>query len=101
MSPYSIVTLEEVVGFIDSLDRIRKARIDRFYYLFETYGQFLPAKYLKKLTSNLWELRPGDVQLFLTIRGRIGYVVHAIRKKTQKTPKKDIDLGLQRIKQII
>ena len=98
MSKYKIITHEKAKDFIESLDKIKRARIDRAYYLFEEFGRFLPSKYLKKLAKDVWELRPGDVRLFLTITGNKGYVVHGIHKKTQKTPKRDVDLALKRIK---
>lgn len=101
MNKYKIITNEKAKEFIESLDRIRRARIDRIYYLFEEFGRFLPSKYLKKLGKNIWELRPGEIRLFLTIKGNTGYVVHGIYKKTQKTPKSDLDLDLKRIKEEI
>ncbi len=99
MSKYILITYHKARKFIASLDKARKARIDRIYYLFEEYGFNLPDKYLRKLTNNVWELRPGDVRLFLTIKGNQGFIVHAIRKKTQKTPKKDLALAIKRIKE--
>jgi len=95
---YKIITFFKVEDFIESLDNIRKARIDRIYYLFEEYGRFLPSKYLKKIAKDVWELRPGDVRLFLTIRGNKGYVVHGICKKSQKISKKDLEVAIRRIK---
>lgn len=95
-----IITLKEVGDFVDSLDRIRRARVDRIYYHFEEYGKFLPRKYLKKIGREIWELRPGDIRLFLTIRRNTGIIVHGIYKKTRKTSKRDFDLALKRIKKI-
>jgi phage-related protein len=70
------------------------------YDLFEDYGQDLPTRYLKKISKDVWELRPGDVRLFLTIKGNKGFVVHGIRKKSQKTPKKDLDLAAKRAREV-
>ena len=97
MNKYKIVTHAKARKFIESLDRTRRARIDRAYYLFEEFGRFLPNKYLKKLAKDIWELRPGDIRLFLAIKGNVGYIVHGIHKKTQKIPKRDLDLALKRI----
>ena len=101
MKSYQIVTFSKVKEFIDGLDKIRRARIDRFYDLFETYGVLLPAKYLKKIAKDVWELRPGDIRLFLTIRRNKGFVIHGIHKKTQKLPKRDLDLAIKRAKEEI
>lgn len=99
MSKFTITTHTKAKQFIESLDRARKARVDRIYYLFEEYGTFLPTKFLKKLSADVWELRPGDIRLFLAIKGNKGYVVHGVYKKTQKTPKKDLELSTKRIKE--
>ena len=99
MTKYRVITCSKVREFISSLDSHRRARVDRIYYLFEEYGRFLPNKYLKKISKEIWELRPGDIRLFLCIKGNIGIIVHGIYKKSQKTPKKDLDLALRRIKE--
>lgn len=98
MGTFEIVTFRNVKKFIELLDKQRQARVDRIYYHFEQYGRFLPGKYLKKLTGDVWELRPGDVRLFLAIKGEKGFVVHGIIKKSQKTPKRDLDLAIKRIR---
>lgn len=99
MGKYTIITHVKAKIFIESLDKLRRARIDRIYYLFEEYGPFLPNKYLKKIASQVWELRPGDVRLFLTIKGEKGHIIHGIHKKTQKIPKKDLELAIKRARE--
>ena len=98
MKRYQIVTNAKVKKFIEKLDNPRKARVDRFFDLFEEYGVYLPVRYLKKVAKNIWELRPGDVRLFLTIRGHKAFIIHGIHKKSNKIPKKDLDLVVKRIK---
>lgn len=100
MGNYFIETNKKAREFIDSLDKIRRARVDRIYYLFEEYGVFLPNKYLKKIAKGVWKLRPQDIRIFLTIKGNKGYVVHGIYKKAQKIPKKDLDLAIKRVKEV-
>lgn len=99
MTKYKILTHAKAREFILTLDKLRKARVDRIYYLFEEYGRFLPNKYLKKLSGDVWELRPGDARLFLYIKGDTGIIVHGILKKSQKTPKRDLDLAMKRIRE--
>lgn len=100
MSKYFIVIHTKAKEFIESLDKTKRAKVDRYFYLFEEYGTFLSNKYLKKIAKNVWELRPGDIRLFLTLKGNQGYIVHGIYKKTQKTPKRDLDVAIQRIKEV-
>ena len=97
MGKYSIITHRKAKEFIESLDKTRKTRVDRVYYLFEEYGFTLPSKYLKKLDKDVWELRPGDVRLFLGIKGTRGIIVHGLFKKSQKTPRRDLKLAKKRI----
>lgn len=101
MKKYEIVTHVKAKRFIENLDKNRRARIDRFYDLFEIYGVSLPNRYLKKIAQDVWELRPGDIRLFLRIKGNKGFVVHGIRKKSRKLPKRDLDLAIKRIKKEI
>ena len=98
MKRYQIETYPKVWEFIKRLDTTRQARVVRIYDLFRNYGPNLPSRYLKKTAKDLWELRPGDVRLFLAIKGSKGFVVHGIRKKSKKIPKKDLDLATKRIK---
>lgn len=101
MNKFVIETSLGAIDFIKILSKNDRSRVDRYYYLFEEYGMFLPSKYLKKISHGLWELRPGRIRLFLTIVGNKGTIVHGIYKKTNKTPKRDIELSIKRIKQII
>lgn len=98
---YSTTTLDKANEFIQGLNKKDQARVDKYYYLFDEYGPTLPSKYLKKLEKGIWELRPGKIRLFLTIRGNIGYIVHGMLKKTQKTPKHTLELVRKRIKEEI
>lgn len=94
---FSVITHAKAKEFIERLDRLRRARVDRIYFLFEQFGPSLPGKYLKKVDKDVWEFRPGDVRLLLTLRGRTAIVVHGIMKKSQKLPKREIELANMRI----
>ena len=73
-----------------------------------TQGQVLAMPLSRNLSSvhpGLHELRlkdrAGQVRVFYFVkRGDAIYLLHAIRKKTQELPKKEIDLVLKRIKEI-
>ena len=49
MSKYFVAIHAKAKDFIESLDKARKARVDRYCYLFEEYGTLLSSKYLKRL----------------------------------------------------
>jgi phage-related protein len=88
---------------IDSyLNRIPKEdhiKITKTIKLFIDYGFKLPEKYLKKLNNLIWELRIEQYRiLFGIIKTKI-IIVNIFYKKSQKTPKKELKLAVQRLKQ--
>lgn len=67
----------------------------------ETFGEYeftLTSKHLKKLSKNLWELRSNRWRLLFGISDGEAIIVNIFIKKTQKTPIKEINLALKRIK---
>jgi phage-related protein len=81
----------------------------RFLRLGEWIGQVglenLGAPYVKHLEGKLWELRlkgrDGIARaLYVTATGKRLIVLRAFVKKTQKTPRAEIELALQRAKEI-
>ena len=71
-------------------------------------GQVLQMPVSRNLSSvhaGLHELRlkdrAGQVRVFYFVkRGEAIYLVHAMKKKTQELPKKELDLVLKRIKEV-
>ncbi|VVA44195.1 conserved hypothetical protein [Candidatus Roizmanbacteria bacterium] len=92
--------LNEITSFINSLSKKDGARLKKTRILFETYGFQIGPKYIKKITRNIWELRAGNIRLFVCIKGSNIYGVHIITKKSQKLLKKDINLAVERSKKI-
>ncbi|OGM11438.1 hypothetical protein A2Z22_00975 [Candidatus Woesebacteria bacterium RBG_16_34_12] len=92
--------LSEVVEFLDKAEEKDRARVSRIREFFEEYGFSIGPKYIKKVKSNLWELRAGDIRLFLCIVAEKAIGVHIIHKKSQKLPTKDIKLAEKRSKEI-
>ena len=84
---------------IRSLSRIDSSRVVKVIELFRDYGFSLPTLYLKKITKNLWELRTGRFRLLFGLVKGETIIVSIFLKKTQKTPKKEIELALKRIKE--
>lgn len=88
-------------AYIKRLSDIDQGRILRYLDLLEAYGFNLPSRYFKKLRSNLWELRPGDIRLLLDLsrKKQTLVIVHVFKKKKQKIPKKEIKIAVTRIKE--
>ena len=62
--------------------------------------------YVKHLVGPLWEMRMKGKDgiaraAYVTATGRRVVVVRVFRKKTQKTPRREIDLALKRAKEFL
>lgn len=91
----------EVAKFVEELDLKDHTRLERTRQLFETYGFIIGQRYIKKISnSGIWELRAGNIRLFLCSRKEMALGVHIIRKKSQKLPLRDIKLAEKRCEQL-
>lgn len=66
----------------------------------KNYGPFLSSKYTKKIRKNLYELRitgKEQVRILYAVREKDIILLHAFKKKTQKTPQKEIKTALLRL----
>lgn len=95
-----VITDKRVKDFLASLSEIDQGRAQGYIELFEENGFRLPSQYLKKLESNLWELRPGSLRLLLGKGGEVMVIVNAFKKKSQKTPKQEIKTAKRRLRSI-
>lgn len=98
MNSWKLIITEHLKGFFDTLSKEDRAKVESVLRLFKEFGPMLPQKYLKRMagTKELWELRAKNARIFLIIAGSMGIAVHGIIKKSQKTPKQDIDLAKKR-----
>lgn len=94
-----------VEEFILSLPKIDQARFADVYKGIREFGLLCPRVTFKPLRGKLWEVK------FSAEGGgyRIGYVMiggdrmvwlHAFKKKTNKTPTRDLELAERRMKEI-
>lgn len=93
-----------VEEFICSQERQTSNKIARLISYLKEYGPFIKPPYMKKIEKDLFELRiTGNVQIriFYTFYQNKYYLLHAFKKKSQKTPKKEIKTALDRLKEII
>ncbi len=102
---YTTPTGQPVVQkFIDSLPTIPHAKLLRQIDLLEVYGSNLGMPHAKAMGSGLLELRvrgQTDVRVFYAFvsEHRI-YLLHGFVKKSQTTPKKELNIALKRKKEI-
>lgn len=89
----------KVEDTIRSLSDKDRSRVIKLIDLFLEYKFSLSQLYLKKITKNIWELRPGNYRLLFGIVDKNVAVVTVFKKQTKKTPKKEIKLALARLKE--
>ncbi len=83
-----------------------RARFIRISDLIRTFG--LPAMgepHVKHLEGKIWEMRMSGRDgigraLYVAAIGRRVVVLRAFQKKTQKTPRREIDIALERMKEL-
>lgn len=72
--------------------RIQYKQATMYIELLQNNGTRLPENITKHIEEDIWELRPGNNRIFYFYRMENTFVLlHQFRKKTQKTPKKEIE----------
>lgn len=93
-----------VKEFIENQSFSVQARINKSIRLLVNHGPFLKPPYIKKLDHNLYELRIKTqiaIRIFYSPKNNCYYLLHAFKKKSQKTPSRELKVALDRIKQLI
>ena len=105
--PWAVEFLaEDVKAALDSLPMDMRARFERVVELIQTHGlEHVREPYVKHLQGQLWEMRLSGRSgiaraVYVTSAGRRIVVVHVFSKKTQKTPRREIEIALKRAREI-
>ena len=105
---WSVETLNAVVDTeLEALPADMRARFVRISELIAAVGlDRVGAPHVKHLTGPLWEMRMRGRDgisraLYLTARHKRVVVVRVFVKKTRTTPRREIDLALQRAKETV
>jgi phage-related protein len=104
---WTVETLDEVVAAeVDALPADMRARLARIARLIEEQGlERVGEPHLKHLEGRLWEMRLKGRSgisraLYVTVVRQRVVIVRVFVKKTEKTPRREIDLALARAKAI-
>ena len=96
----------DVKAALDALPRDIRARFERIVALVQSDGLArLREPYVKHLEGPVWEMRMTGADgiaraEYVTASGRRIVVVHVFRKKTQKTPRREINTALRRAREV-
>ena len=91
-----------VEGFIKSLNEKARLKIAKTLDLLEHFGIEGAYPNIKKLAGTpLWEIRilgADSIRIFyVTVTGKIFLLLHGFKKKSQKTPQKEIATAKKRL----
>lgn len=90
--------------FVRALDDVTYAKFLQTTKLLADSGPFLKPPYIKKLQDKLYELRISGsiaVRVFYTIFNNEYYLLHAFKKKSQKTPRQEIKTAIDRMRSLV
>lgn len=97
---------EGVKAALDALAPDIRARFARIVALIQAHGlERVREPYVKHLEGPVWEMRMKGKDgiaraAYITASGRRVVVVHVFEKKTQKTPRREIETALRRAKEV-
>ena len=97
---------DEVMASLGGFPNDIRASFERIVLLIESHGsERMREPYVKHLVGPLWEMRMkgrGGIAraAYVTATGRRVVVAHVFAKKTQKTPRREINLALKRAKEV-
>jgi len=93
---------EKIEKFIDTLQDATKAKILYGYELLMQYGSRVGMPHSKNLGGGLYELRirgREEIRIFYTIKNNV-IVLSAFKKKTKKTPNREIEMATKLLRKI-
>lgn len=96
----------EVKAELDALPADMRASFERIVQLVQAFGlERVHEPYIKHIEGRIWEMRLRGREgiaraLYVTAIGRRVVILRAFVKKTQKTPRREIELARQRAKEV-
>jgi phage-related protein len=103
---WSVETFPGVAEEIEALAPGLQGRLLRLFDLIETLGlERLHEPHAKHLEGKLWELRVKSDEgiargIYAALTGRRVMVLHVFQKKSQKTPRRSLDLARARMESL-
>lgn len=88
----------ETYDLLFSLDDISVKKVIKSLGLLEQYGNTIRYPHTKYISGGIFELRVigvNNIRIFFVFKDEEATILHAIIKKTQKLPKKEIEYVLR------
>ncbi len=84
--------LRELSSKKDKDSRIKANKVNDYIEILKQYGTQAGEPYIKHLDGEIWEVRPLKDRILFVVWHNGSYVLlHTFMKKTQKTPKREIE----------
>lgn len=83
---------------IQSFPKKDIAKLLRSIHRLEDYGRLLPRRYAKQLRDKIWELKEDRYRILYFILVKNKYVLRIFMKRTNKTPKSEIETAKKRMR---
>ena len=94
--------LEKLHGSKNPRDRKQAEKIEDYIETLSREGKAAGLPYVKHLQGELWELRPAHDRIFFAAWIDNSFVLlHHFTKKTQKTPRRDMETAQNRLKDFL
>ena len=97
---------EDAVEEFENIPEDIQARLIRISELIEKYGLHqIKMPYVRRLQGKLWEMRGKGKDgiarsIYVAAAGKRVVILHSFVKKRQKTPRKNINIAMSRLKEV-
>lgn len=94
-----------VKEWLDEIDNEPKAEIFRIFVMLQKYGTQLGLPFVRPLEQKIYEVRAKDKSwiyrvLYFAHTDKTFVMLHGFQKKTQTTPRKELDMAIKRLKEV-
>jgi phage-related protein len=91
--------------WLDDIPIEAKAEVFRVFEMLQKYGIDLGLPFVRFLDSKIYEVRAKDKSgiyrvLYFAHKEKTFIMLHGFQKKTQATPRKEIDIAIKRMKEV-
>lgn len=84
--------IRELAGMNGKEARIRLHKVQDYINILKEHGKSAGMPYMRQVDGDIWEIRPtSDRVFFAGVFGDSFVLLHHFKKKTQKTPKREIE----------
>lgn len=102
---YKYGSEKPIEDFIKALNTNSISKVSRSITLLQNQGNLLRMPYSKKLTKNIFELRTKGIETIRILYAfgpeKTIFLLNIFKKKTQKTPTREIKLAENRLKRYL